>query len=39
MPVSGVLFSNLFLGDELSLSVLAGTALIAGGIYLVNLRR
>ena len=39
MPVSGVLFSNLFLGDELPLSVLAGTVLIAGGIYLVNLRR
>ncbi|MDE0013664.1 MAG: DMT family transporter, partial [Candidatus Poribacteria bacterium] len=39
MPVSGVLFSNLFLGDELSLSILAGTVLIAAGIYLVNLRR
>ncbi|MDE0425262.1 MAG: DMT family transporter [Candidatus Poribacteria bacterium] len=39
MPVSGVLFSNLLLGDELPLSVLAGTVLIAGGIYLVNLRR
>ena len=39
MPVSGVLFSNLFLGDELSLSILAGTALVAAGIYLVNMRR
>ncbi|RKU15649.1 hypothetical protein C6500_19075 [Candidatus Poribacteria bacterium] len=38
MPVSGVLFSNLFLGDELSLSVLAGTGLVAAGIYLVNRR-
>ena len=38
MPVSGVLFSNLFLGDELSLSILAGTALIGVGIYLVNMR-
>ena len=38
MPVSGVLFSNLFLGDELSLSILAGTVLVAAGIYLVNLR-
>ncbi len=39
MPVSGVLFSNLFLDDELSLSILAGTALVATGIYLVNIRR
>ncbi|MDE0686575.1 MAG: DMT family transporter [Candidatus Poribacteria bacterium] len=39
MPVSGVLFSNLFLGDELSLSILAGTILVAAGIYLVNMRR
>ncbi len=38
MPVSGVLFSNLFLGDELSSSILAGTALVAAGIYLVNRR-
>ena len=38
MPVSGVLFSNLFLGDELSLSILAGTVLVAAGIYLVNMR-
>ena len=33
MPVSGVLFSYLFLGDELTLSVLAGTVLVAVGIY------
>ena len=39
MPVSGVLFSYLFLGDELTLSVLIGTGLVASGIYLVNLRR
>ena len=39
MPVSGVLFSNLFLGDELTVSVLVGTGLVAAGIYLVNLRR
>ena len=38
MPVSGVLFSNLLLGDKLSLSILAGTALIGVGIYLVNMR-
>ena len=38
MPVSGVLFSNLFLGDELSLSILAGTVLVAAGIYLVNVK-
>ena len=39
MPVSGVLFSSLFLGDKLSVSILAGTVLIAVGIYLVNMRR
>ena len=39
LPVSGVLFSNLFLGDELPLSILAGTVLITVGIYLVNMRR
>ena len=39
LPISGVVFSNLLLGDELSLSVLAGTALVAVGIYLVNMRR
>ena len=36
MPLSGVLFSHLFLGDELTLGLLAGTALVAIGIYLVN---
>jgi len=36
MPVSGVLFSNLFLGDELTIDVLGGTGLVAAGIYLVN---
>ena len=39
MPVSGVLFSYLFLSDELTLSVLVGTGLVASGIYLVNMRR
>ena len=39
MPVSGVLLSNLFLGDALTVSVLVGTGLVAAGIYLVNLRR
>ncbi len=39
MPVSGVLFSYLFLADELALGVLAGTVLVAVGIYLVNVRR
>jgi drug/metabolite transporter (DMT)-like permease len=39
MPVSGVLFSHLFLGDELTLSVLTGTGLVAAGIYLVNRQR
>ena len=39
MPVSGVLFSYLFLSDELTFSVLIGTGLVAAGIYLVNLRR
>ena len=38
-PLSGVLFSYLFLGDELTLSLLGGTVLVAAGIYLVNLRR
>lgn len=36
MPLSGVLFSHLFLGDKLTLDLLAGTALVAMGIYLVN---
>ena len=39
MPMSGVLFSYLFLGDELTRSVLAGTGLVAVGIYLVNVGR
>ena len=39
MPMSGVLFSYLFLGDALTLSVLAGTGLVAIGIYLVNIGR
>ena len=37
-PLSGVLFSHLILGDELTLSLLGGAALVAGGIYLVNMR-
>ena len=36
MPVSGVLFSHLFLGDELTFGLLVGTGLVATGIYLVN---
>ena len=36
MPISGVLFSHLFLGDELNSFLLAGTGLIAAGIYFVN---
>ena len=39
MPLSGVLFSYLFLGDKLTLDVLAGTGLVAIGIYLVNRQR
>ncbi|MDE0085882.1 MAG: DMT family transporter [Candidatus Poribacteria bacterium] len=38
-PLSGVLFSHLFLGDELTFSLLAGAVLVAAGIYLVNMRR
>ncbi len=38
MPVSGVLFSNLFLGDTLTVYLLMGTGLVAAGIYLVNLQ-
>ena len=37
MPISGVLFSHLFLGDELMFSVLIGTGLVASRIYLVNM--
>ena len=39
MPVSGVLFSNLLLGDKLTIDVLGGTVLVAAGIYLVNRQR
>ena len=38
-PLSGVLFSYVVLGDELTLSLLVGAVLVAGGIYLVNMRR
>ena len=36
MPISGVLFSILILGDPLRLTLLAGTGFVAAGIYLVN---
>ncbi len=36
MPISGVLFSYLLLGDELTFGLLVGTGLVATGIYLVN---
>ena len=39
MPLSGVLFSYLFLGDKLTFDLLAGTGLVAIGIYLVNRQR
>ena len=39
MPMSGVLFSHLFLGDQLTFGLLAGTGLVAIGIYLVNRQR
>lgn len=38
-PLSGVLFSHLLLGDELTFSLLTGSVLVAAGIYLVNMRR
>ena len=38
-PLSGVVFSYVFLGDELTLSLLGGAVLVASGIYLVNMRR
>lgn len=38
-PLSGVLFSHLLLGDELTFSLLIGAVLVAAGIYLVNMRR
>ena len=37
-PLSGVLFSYLVLGDELTLHLLGGAILVAAGIYLVNMR-
>ena len=36
MPISGVLFSYLLLGEELNFGLLIGTGLVATGIYLVN---
>ena len=36
MPISGVLFSYLLLGEELNFGLLVGTGLVATGIYLVN---
>ena len=39
MPMSGVLFSHLFLGDQLTFGLLSGTGLVAIGIYLVNRQR
>ena len=39
MPLSGVLFSHLLLGDELTFGLLTGSVLVAAGIYLVNMRR
>ena len=39
MPISGVLFSYLFLGDKLTFGLLAGTGLVAIGVYLVNRQR
>lgn len=37
-PISGIIFSRLLLGDELGFSLIAGAALVACGIYLVNRR-
>ena len=37
-PISGIIFSRLLLGDELGFSLIAGSVLIAFGIYLVNKR-
>ncbi len=36
LSISGVLFSSLLLGDELTRNVLIGTGLVAAGIYLAN---
>ena len=38
-PLSGVFFSYLVLGDELTFHLLVGAVLVAGGIYLVNMQR
>ena len=38
-PLSGVVFSNLFLGDVLTPTLLGGAVLVAIGICLVNMRR
>lgn len=38
-PLSGVYFSHLLLGDELTFTLLVGSVFVAGGIYLVNMRR
>ena len=38
-PLSGVLFSHLLLGDDLTVYLLGGSLLVAGGIYLVNMQR
>ena len=37
-PISGIVFSNLLLGDELGFSLIAGAVLVALGIFLVNRR-
>lgn len=38
-PLSGVVFSYLVLGDDLTFTLLFGALLVAAGIYLVNMRR
>ncbi len=38
-PLSGVFFSHLLLGDELTFNLLIGALLVAAGIYVVNMRR
>ena len=38
-PLSGVLFSHLLLGDDLTIHLLVGSVMVAGGIYLVNMQR
>ncbi len=37
-PISGIVFSNLLLGDELGFSLIAGAVLVALGIFIVNRR-